>query len=291
MTDKFDLLVDSCCDLPYEVIEKNRVQLISMVVNLNGKEYIDDLGKTFDYGWFMDALKEGAMPSTSQINLGTYLECFKPYIDSKQPLLYLSFSSGLSGSYQNAVSALQMLKEENEVVNVTIIDSKAACLGEGLLITHLMRLKEEGKTLEDVLVWLDEHMDYLHSWVTVNDLNHLERGGRISKTSAAIGSLIKIKPIIVMNADGKLINIGKVRGRKHSLKELVQKTGETIRDSEEQELFVAYAGDLEAAEMVKELLLESLDIKGVRLFPMGPTIASHTGYGAIAIFSFGEKRA
>ncbi|MGY3766762.1 DegV family protein [Vagococcus vulneris] len=290
MTDKFDLLLDSCCDLPYKRLAESNVQLVSMIINIDGEEYIDDLGKTFDNQKFMTDLKNGAMSSTSQINLGTYLELFKPYINSEQPLLYLAFSSGLSGSYQNAVTAVNMLKEEHENVNVTVVNSKAACLGEGLLANHLINLKNEGKTLDDTIFWLNDHIDYLHSWVTVTDLSHLERGGRISKVSATLGSLIQIKPIIVMNLEGQLINVGKIRGRKHSLKELVVKTSETIQNSSEQVLYVAYAGDLEAAEIVKELLLQSIDIAGVELYPMGPTISSHTGYGAIAVFSFGEKR-
>jgi DegV family protein with EDD domain len=126
--------------------------------------------------------------------------------------------------------------------------------------------------------------------VTVNDLNHLERGGRISKTSAAIGSLVKIKPIINVDKNGKLVNVGKTRGRNKSLEKIVSETKRTIENSEEQTLLVAYAGDLEAAEHVKELIEKNIPVKGIELLPMGPTIASHTGYGAIAIFSYGINK-
>ena len=290
MMKKFDLLVDSCCDLPFDYLKENNVELVSMIINLNYKEYVDDLGKTFDYNWFMDQLKLGEMPSTSQINIGAYSEVFKKYINSEIPLLYVAFSSELSGSQRNAYSALRLLEEENESVNVKIIDSKAASLGEGLLVKEMIKQRADGKTIDEVINWLENNINRVHSWVTVNDLNHLERGGRISKTSATIGSLVKIKPIINVDKNGKLVNVGKTRGRNKSLEKIVSETKRTIENSEEQTLLVAYAGDLEAAEHVKELIEKNIPIKGIELLPMGPTIASHTGYGAIAIFSYGINK-
>ncbi|MBO0478829.1 DegV family protein [Vagococcus fluvialis] len=290
MMKKFDLLVDSCCDLPFDYLKENNVELVSMIINLNYKEYVDDLGKTFDYNWFMDQLKLGEMPSTSQINIGAYSEVFKKYINSEIPLLYVAFSSELSGSQRNAYSALRLLEEENESVNIKIIDSKAASLGEGLLVKEMIKQRADGKTIDEAINWLENNINRVHSWVTVNDLNHLERGGRISKTSAAIGSLVKIKPIINVDKNGKLVNVGKTRGRNKSLEKIVSETKRTIENSEEQTLLVAYAGDLEAAEHVKELIEKNIPIKGIELLPMGPTIASHTGYGAIAIFSYGINK-
>ncbi|MGX7025301.1 DegV family protein [Vagococcus hydrophili] len=290
MTEKFDLLVDSCCDLPFDYLEQNNVQLVSMIINLTHKEYIDDLGKKFDYNWFMEQLKAEAMPSTSQINIGTYSDVFSQYINAEKPLLYVAFSSELSGSQRNAHSALRLLEEDNDSVSVTVVDSKAASLAEGILIKEVIKQRNEGKSLEEVLAWLDENINRVHAWVTVNDLNHLERGGRISKTSAAIGSLVKIKPIINIDETGKLVNVGKTRGRKKSLDKIVSETKRTILNSEEQTILIAYAGDLEAAEYTKQLIEETIPVKAVELLPMGPTIASHTGYGAIAIFSFGIEK-
>lgn len=290
MMKKFDLLVDSCCDLPFDYLKENNVELVSMIINLNYKEYVDDLGKTFDYNWFMDQLKLGEMPSTSQINIGAYSEMFKKYINSEKPLLYVAFSSELSGSQRNAYSALRLLEEENESVNVKIIDSKAASLGEGLLVKEMIKQRADGKTIDEAINWLENNINRVHSWVTVNDLNHLERGGRISKTSAAIGSLVKIKPIINVDKNGKLVNVGKTRGRNKSLEKIVSETKRTIENSEDQTLLVAYAGDLEAAEHVKELIEKNIPVKGIELLQMGPTIASHTGYGAIAIFSYGINK-
>lgn len=286
----FDLMTDSCCDLPYEYLKENDIQFVSMVINLEEKEYVDDLGETFDYTWFMNELKAGKMPSTSQINLGTYLEVFNKYVGSETPLLYLCFSSALSGSYNNAVAALAMVQEEHGQVPITIIDTKAACLGEGLLVYEVTEMRKAGQDLTSVLAWVEDHAPRLHSWVTVNDLAHLQRGGRISKVAAAVGSLIKIKPIIVVDPIGRLINIGNVRSRHNSLKKLVDKTVEGIVNSEEQTLFIAYAGDLAAAQAVEAGLQEKINAKEIKILPMGPTVASHTGYGAIAVFSFAGKR-
>ena len=290
MTYKFDLLVDSCCDLTYDSLQEDGIKTISMMIQLDNKEYVDDFQKSFDYEWFMSELKNGGLHTTSQINIGNYMDVFKEYVNSDQPLLYVCFSSGLSGSYNNALTALSMLEEEHGKIPVTIVDSLAACLGEGLLVENVMTLRRENKTLEEVVAWLDNMSPRLHSWVTVDDLMHLERGGRISKTSAVLGSMIKVKPIICMNAQGKLINTGKVRGRKHSLEKIVSLTMETIENAEEQDILIAYAGDKESGEQLKEILEKNISAKSISVRRMGPTIASHTGYGALAIFSFGRVR-
>lgn len=290
MIQQFDLLTDSCCDLPAALMEEEEIKFVSMTVNINGKEYIDDLGKTFDYQEFITHLKEGAMPTTSQINIGTYLEAFEPYVNQDIPLLYLAFSSGLSGSYQNAMSAVNLLKEEHDIVPITIVDTKAACLGQGLLVTCVSDLRKKGHTLDHVVAWLEQHVDSLQSWVTVDNLEHLERGGRISKTSATIGGLMKIKPIIHVDDQGKLVNVGKVRGRHKALEKVIAETKKHSVIDQHDIIYVAHADDLEAAEETKQIIERELKVAEVKLFPMGPTIMSHTGTGTIAVFSFGKKR-
>lgn len=291
MTYKFDLLVDSCCDLSYELLQETGIRKISMTIQLDGKEYLDDFQETLDYEWFMSELKNGATPTTSQINIGNYLDIFRDYASGNQPLLYVCFSSGLSGSYNNALTALAMLEEESgNSVPITIVDSLAASLGEGLIIENVLSLRRQKKELSEVLDWLQTNIPRVHSWVTVDDLKHLERGGRISKTSAMLGSMIKVKPTICMNAEGKLINTGKVRGRKHSLDKIVELTKDTIENETTQDILIAYAGDEESGEALKKILEEKINVQSVSVRRMGPTIASHTGYGALAIFSFGKEK-
>lgn len=286
----FKLMTDSCCDLPYTYLEANDVDFISMTIQLNGKELVDDLGKTFDYNWFLQEIKTGGMPTTSQVNVGRYVEFFRPFVEKKTSILYLAFSSGLSGSYQSAMQAVDILKEEYADTEIYVIDTKAASLGEGLLVSEVIQLKEEGHSLEDILLWLSENKMTVHSWVTVDDLKHLERGGRISKAAAAIGSLMNVKPIIVVDKQGKLQNISKVRGRGKALKKLADETVQGMVEPLKQTIFIAYAGDIESAEKVKALIEKKIEVKEIRLHPLGPTITSHTGNGCIAVFSRGKKR-
>lgn len=286
----YQIITDSCCDLPYEVLEEHKIAFIPMFITLDGKEYVDDLGKSFNQEDFLEKIKEGGQPSTTQINVGRYLEYFKEYADKNIPLLYVAFSSGLSGSYNSARQAIEMLKEEYDEVPIHIVDSKAASLGEGILVLEADRLRQEGKSIEETVDWLEENKGKVHSWVTVNDLKHLERGGRISKTAAALGGLLNVKPIINVSPEGKLQNVDKVRGRNRALKTVVDETMKTIVAPLSQTIYIAYAGDKEAAEKVKEQLLETKNVKGVICYPLGPTITSHTGYGCIAVFSMGITR-
>lgn len=207
-----------------------------------------------------------------------------------QPIIFLGLSSGLSGSYNNALAAVEMLKETYEQVNITIVDSKAACLGEGLLVYEAVNRKKEGQSLEEVVTWLEDNKMKLHSWVTVDDIRHLERSGRISSVSATLGSVLNVKPIIVMNEKGGLVPSAKVRGRKKSLHYLINKTVEGIVDPENQTIFIGHVGVPEEAEWIKKEIESKIKVKDIQIHPYGPTIATHTGFGSVALFSFGEVR-
>ena len=214
----YQIVTDSCCDLPYQVLQAAKVDYLSMKIQLDEEELVDDLGKTFNYDHYMEQLRNGATPTTSQINVGQYLEFFRPYVEQNIPILYVAFSSALSGSYSSALQAVELLKEEYPDPQVKVFDTKAASVGEGLLVLEAVRLKNEGKTLEENLEWLENNYLKVHSWVTVDDLKHLERGGRISKTSATLGSILNVKPIITVDQEGRLTNISKVRGRNKSIR-------------------------------------------------------------------------
>lgn len=286
----YQLLTDSCCDLPLEFIEEHEIDVVNFIVNIDGEEQVDDMGVTFDKEEFFQRLRNGATASTSQVNIQTYLSRFREYIEEGLPVLYLGFSSGLSGSLNNAKQALQMLKEEYDDPKVTIIDTQAACLGQGMLVYEAVRRKEAGASLEEVASWVEKNKGKLHSWVTVDDIKHLQRGGRVSAAQATLGSLLKVKPIIVMTKNGKLVLEGKVRGRRKSLQKLIDETVEGIVQPEEQTLFVGHVGVPEEAEFVREKLMTELSVKDVLVSTYGPTIAAHTGFGSIAVFSFGKER-
>lgn len=283
-------MTDSCCDLPYTYLTENDVAFISMTVNLNGRDFIDDAGQSFDYDWFLNEINQGALPTTSQVNVGRYVEFFRPIVERNTPILYLAFSSGLSGSYQSAVQAVAILKEEYPDAQIHVIDTKAASLGQGLLVYEAIQLRNQSKTLTESLLWLEENKIKVRSRVTVNDLAHLERGGRISKAAATLGGLMNVKPIILMDEQGCLKNIGKVRGRGKSLKKVVDDTVQGMINPSEQTVFIAYAGDLASAEKVKQMINEQIKVKEILIYPLGPTITSHTGDGCIAVFSMGNSR-
>lgn len=286
----FKIVTDSCCDLPYTYLEANDVDFINMTIQLNGQELVDDLGKTFDYDAFLEKIKQGGMPTTSQVNIGRYIDFFRSFIEQNIPVVYLCFSSGLSGSYQGAMQAVEILKEEYDEVNIHVVDTKAASLGEGLLVMETIRLKNEGYSLSETLSWLAENKMKVQSWVTVDDLKHLERGGRISKAAATLGTLISVKPIINVDANGKLQSREKVRGRGKALKKVVDETIKGMEKPENQTILIAHAGDLESAEKVKQMFEKEVQVKAIELYPLGPTITSHTGNGCIAVFSFGQER-
>ncbi|MFL2116749.1 DegV family protein [Marinilactibacillus psychrotolerans] len=287
---EYQIITDSCCDLPLDIMKEYNIEVFNFVISIENEELIDDMGLTFNKDQFFKRLKDGAIASTSQVNVHTYIEKFKQYIEKDKPVIYLAFSSELSGSYNNAVQAINILKEEYGTVEISIVDTKAASLGQGLLVYEAAKRKREGMSLSDVVEWIEEVKNSVHSWVTVDDIKHLQRGGRISATAATVGSILSIKPIIVMTSEGKLVPFSKVRGRKKSLHFLVDKTLEGIIEPESQTIFIGHVGVLEDAEYVKELLESRQKFKQVVITSYGPTVASHTGFGSLAVFSFGKEK-
>lgn len=286
----FQIITDSCCDIPYQVLEAQDIAFIPMFVEIDGQEYLDDLGKTFDYTAFLQALKDKKMPTTSQINVGRYVEFFRPYCEKGIPVLYVGFTSGMSGSYSSAMQAVEILKDDFPDPQVTVIDSLGASLGEGLLVLGAQRQQAAGKSLEEVAAWVEANKMTVQSWVTVDDLMHLLAGGRISKTAATVGSLLSVKPIINVSAEGKLDNVGKVRGRRRALETIVQETVANLASKSDQIVYIAYSGEDTDAKKALALLQEQIEISEEQIYPLGPTIASHTGLGCVAIFTFGKDR-
>lgn len=286
----YQIITDSCCDLPLDIMKEYNIEVFNFVISIENEELVDDMGLTFNKDQFFKRLKDGAIASTSQVNVHTYIEKFKQYIEKDKPVVYLAFSSELSGSYNNAVQAINILKEEYGTVEISIVDTKAASLGQGLLVYEAAKRKREGMSLSDVVEWIEEVKNSVHSWVTVDDIKHLQRGGRISATAATVGSILSIKPIIVMTSEGKLVPFSKVRGRKKSLHFLVDKTLEGIIEPENQTIFIGHVGVMEDAEYVKKLLESRQKFKQVIITSYGPTVASHTGFGSLAVFSFGKEK-
>ena len=215
----FVITVNSTVYLPREWLEERNVPVIPLKYTIDGETYTDMYGLSAKE--FFDKLREGHMSVTSQINPGEAEEMLEPFLKEGKDILHLGFSSGLSGTLNSMKIAGAELSEKYPEAKIIIIDTLCACLGEGLLLYKALQLKEKGKTIDEIEQWVEENKLHICHDVTVDDLNHLHRGGRISKTTAVLGTLVQIKPIIHMDNNGKLQVIGKERGRKKSLNRIV----------------------------------------------------------------------
>lgn len=284
------ILADSCSDLPLEYIEKNNVVYIPFTYEIRGTEYSDDFGKTINYKDFYDELRKGDMSKTSQVNVHRYYEEFKKHISDGNSIIYVGFSSGLSGSINSANIAREQIIEEFKDADITVIDTRSASLGEGLLVYYAYEMLKKGHSKDDIVNWIEKNKLKLNHWFTVEDLNHLKRGGRISSAAAVVGTLLNIKPILHVDNEGRLIPVEKVKGRKKALKTLVEKLSEKIVNAEEQVIGISHADCIEDAEYVKALILEKYKVKDFIINNIGPVIGSHTGPGAVTLFFLGESR-
>lgn len=286
----YQIITDSACDLPLELVSKYSLDVFNFILRIGDEELLDDMGETFDKDAFFQRLRNGETATTSQINVHSYLEKFKYYIEKDMPVVYLAFSSALSGSYNSAVQAKKMLEEEYGPIDITIVDTKAASLGQGLLVYEACQKKAEGLTKEALVQWVEDNKMHYQSWVTVDDIKHLQRGGRISAAAATVGSLLSVKPIIVVDPEGKLVPSAKIRGRKKSLNYLVDQTIKHLVDTENHSIIIGHVGVEAEAELIKEKLLEQVTPKEILVSSYGPTVAAHTGFGSISVFSYGEER-
>lgn len=288
----YQILTDSECDLPLATLQASDVKAISFHVKLGDKDLVNDFGKSFDINEFYKQVQAGALPTTMQVNVGEYLEFFKTYVEKKIPIVYVGFSGGLSGSMSSANQAREILLETYPEADIRIVDTLAASGGEGEMVLAAIRLQKSGKTLDELVDWFDQNKLRLQSWFTVDDLNHLYHGGRISRTSAALGTLLKVKPILDVDANGKLEMVSKTRTRKKSLIELADKIVLAIEDDKTQPIIITTSGDYEAAEVVKAHIIAKVSVADVQIYPIGITISSHTGFDCVAAFAMGkEKRA
>jgi DegV family protein with EDD domain len=231
-------------------------------------------------------MKNGSKPTTSQINVGQFEEAFRRHAEAGEAVLYLAFSSVLSGTYQSAVMAREMILEEFPEATIEIVDTLAAAGGEGYLSILAVEARDQGQSLEETKAMIEDILPRLRTYFLVDDLYHLMRGGRLSKGSAIIGSLVNIKPLLWIEADGKLVPIAKVRGRKKGMREMLQLASQDLAHST---AIVAYSTDLDGAQALKDSLLEDPTIDQVLIMPLGPVIATHVGPGTLAVFVIGNQ--
>ncbi|HOE57391.1 MAG TPA: DegV family protein, partial [Bacillota bacterium] len=240
---------------------------------------------------FYAAVRNGEMPSTSQVNVYEYTEIFKRCAMEGKALVYLGFSSGLSGSVSSANLARDMVCEEIKDADITVIDSKCASLGEGLLAYQANEMLESGASKDEIVSWIETNKLRVNHWFTVDDLGHLKRGGRLSGAAAFVGTLLDIKPILKVDDEGRLIPVSKVKGRKKSIKTLFEMLKENIEYPEGQVIAISHGDCIEDAEYLREMIQKEFPVKDVIINEVGPVIGSHSGPGTLALFFMGVKRA
>ncbi|MDY5956979.1 MAG: DegV family protein [Frisingicoccus sp.] len=284
------ITTDTCCDLPKDYLKEKEIEEVSLYYNMNGSVYGND--QEMDIKEFYDRMRGGEMPTTMAANPEELEEMFEKYLSAGKSVLHLAFSSELSSSCGNAMVAARELNEKYTDNKVIVIDTLAASLGQGLMVYKAEELRQNGKTIDETATWLEENKLHFCHQFTVDDLNHLYRGGRVSKLTAVAGTIIQIKPILHVSDEGKLVPIGKARGRKKSLTALVdnmQRTMGSYRDKNDI-VFISHGDALEDAEYVANLVKERFGIEKFLINPVSPTIGAHSGPGTIALFYMGEKR-
>ncbi|RKQ32606.1 DegV family protein [Oceanobacillus halophilus] len=277
------ILTDSASDLTEEICNEYDIEMVSLTVHLDDKEYED--GKTIEPRKVYDAMRQGKAPKTSQVSPQTFKKVFTTYAEANQPLVYIAFSSQLSGTYQTAKMIEQEVKEKYPDAPIHIIDTKGASIGQGLVVLHAAKLAKQGASLEEVIEDVKYQAEHMEHIFTVDDLEYLRRGGRVSKTAAFVGTMLKIKPLLHME-DGKLIPLEKIRGAKKVFGRMLELMEQRGTDFTNQQIGISHGDDIERAEQLAEMINERFGVskENILIEMVGAAIGAHAGPGTIALF-------
>lgn len=286
------LMTDSCCDLNAQEVTESGLCVIPLTFTVGGRNYRDTSDHAnMSLAEFYRRLRGGERSVTAAANVGDFTDAMRPILAEGKDILCVVFSSALSTTYQSAVIAADELRAEFPEAKLIVIDSLAASRGQGMLLWHAAKEKARGKSIDELADWIREHIPRQGHWFTVDDLNYLRRGGRLNFTSAVIGTVLAIKPVMHCDAEGRLTAVGKARGMKQALISLVNKMDELgTRPLPEQTVFICHADAPDSVEFVKGLLEERFGVTDVRADYIGPVIGSHTGAGTLGLFFFGRER-
>ena len=282
----FKIVTDSGCDFTLAQLNEMDVARAPLSVLFKGELY-PDFATDEERKALYDGVREGEMPTTSAVNPEGWADVMRPALEAGKDILCMCFSSGLSTTYQSAVIAADELREEYPERTINVVDTLCAALGQGLLVWHACKHRDAGESLEQVTAWVEENKLKLCHWVTVEDLNHLKRGGRVSAATAMVGTMLNIKPIICVSDEGKLVSTSKVRGRKAAMDLITKK----VADATDKEMvFIGHGDCPEDAEVCAKILKEKYGVKNVHIGYVGAVIGAHTGPGVLVTFFLGEKR-
>ena len=287
----FAIMTDSCCDLTAEMAAELSVEVLPLRLELKGREYRNFLdGRDIGFQAFYGQVREGEIPVTSAVNVGEFEAAMRPVLEGGRDILCLCFSSALSTTYQSAVIAAGGMGEEFPERKIFVVDSLCASLGQGLLVWLCAQERKNGRTIEEVRDYAEATKGKVCHWFTVDDLNHLKRGGRVSATAALFGTMLSIKPVLHVDEQGRLIPMEKCRGRRASLLALVEHMEKSAVDPGSQTVFISHGDCREEAEFVAEEIRRRLGVREIHINYVGPVIGSHTGAGVMALFFLGSGR-
>ena len=286
---EYVIYTDSGADISTQNLEKWGVRLCPLTFSFDGEEKVYT-GEEIPVKLFYDGMRAGGIARTSAVNIATLKDRFSTELKNGLDVFYLAFSSGLSSTYSSSCAAAKDLEEEYPGRRVVVVDSLAASAGQGLLLWLAVKKKREGLSIDELKAYCEDIRLNICHWFTVDDLVYLKRGGRISATAAIAGAVLGIKPLLHVDDEGHLINMAKIRGRKASIKAIVDKFGELKKPGADSEIFISH-GDCEAdAKLLADMLKERFGVKTTLITDIGPVIGAHSGPGTLALFFVGEHR-
>ena len=285
------LMTDSCCDMTAQMAEELDLTVLPLSLEMGGATYRNYLdGREIGFSDFYRRARAGELATTSAISVGDFEAAMRPVLESGKDILCLCFSSALSTTYQSAVIAAQEMQEVYPEGKVYVVDTLCASLGQGLLVYLCAQQKQAGKSLEELRDYAEATKGSICHWFTVDDLNHLKRGGRISAATALFGSMLSIKPVLHVDDGGHLVAVSKSRGRRASLTALVDRMEQTAIEPAKQTVFISHGDCLEDAQFVAGEIRRRMGVEDIRINYIGPVIGNHAGPGTVALFFVGTKR-
>ena len=287
----FVILTDSSADLGEDLVSQMDIQVLPLSFTIRGQTYHNyPDNREMDLKAFYTMLRQGEVATTAAVNVSQYTQALEPLLQEGKDVLILAFSSGLSATYNSSCVAVEELREKYPQRKLYTVDTLCASLGQGLLVWLAARERAKGKSIDEVRDWVVSHKLSICHQFTVDDLHFLKRGGRVSSTTAIVGSMLQIKPVLHVDNDGHLINISKARGRRASLKALVDKMEQTAIDPRDQTVFISHGDCLEDAELVANMIRDRFGVEKFYLNYIGPVIGAHAGPGTVALFYVGVER-
>ena len=288
---EYVIMTDSSCDLPAALAEQMELVVLPLSVLIEDKTYVNYLDeREIAFKDIYAKLRTKCPAKTSAVNMSQFLDPMESLLSEGKDVLYIGFSSGLSGTYNAGAAAAAELRDKYPEREILTVDSLCASMGQGLLVWHAWQRKQAGETMEQVRDWLEANKLHLCHWFTIDDLMFLKRGGRVSAATAVVGSMLSIKPVMHVDDEGHLIKVSTARGRKASIKALADEAGKRGIDLKNQVVFISHGDCIEDANFLADIMRDRFHVKDVIISYVGPVIGAHSGPGTIALFFLGTSR-